>query len=472
MTVVPLMPNDSVAKIFRHRVQEMGPQVAMRQKVRGLWKPVSWARYGARARGLGLGLAAQGLGRQDRVVIMARPGPAWVMAEMAILAMGGIAVPVDLERQTQESVHILRDCGASFCFVENWEVAAQIHRHRQAVPALKKIIVMNPRTTLPTRDPMVISLRDVFTAASDAGTASTTLWETAIDATLAEDVALLIYAPGESAPSGGAMITHDNLVFQMMAAQSIMPLDARDRVLGFLNPAHMTTHLFDVFYHLVFAFTLYFPESAPSVGRDRRQVRPTVYWAPETHWESLRAEVRGVAGAASALQRLAVRGADALGQKRVQREMTGRAAPIWLKGIEAPFQAVVQRRVRGYLGLDQCRLAVALAGSAESAAEDVAAWAQVLGMDWVWALGQPQTTGLAWLKALKRRRPACDGPVPQTQTRLTPDGVLLVKGRHVCPGVWPVLDKNPREPGDWFTSGVRLGTLKSAPSVVARQKER
>ncbi len=461
MTVTPLLPNDSVAKIFWHRVQDMGSQIAMRQKVRGLWKPVSWTRYGARTRGLGLGLAAQGLGRQDRVVIVAKPSPIWMMAEMAVLAMGGIAVPVDPDCEAEQALHILRDCGASFCLVENWVAAEDLFRRHDEVPALKKIIVMEAGQSPEPHDPMILSLRDLIVSGHQAaGLSVQKTWEASIEATEARDVALLAYAPGEASPTG-AMITHDNLVFQMMAGQAFMPLGARDRVMSFLNPAEMTRHLFDVFYHLVFGFTLYFPESVSSVRRDMKEVQPTVFLAPLENWQDLHGEVSALVRTAPALQRLAVRAATALGRKRVQREVNGHSAPLWLLGAEAPFRPLVHKRIRRWLGLGACRLAL---GQADTDVSDHAEWAQILGLEWVWALGQAETTGLTLVRSLTRRRLMCDGPLPQTQLRTAPDGTLSVSGRHVCQGAWPVFDKKPFHAEEaWFATRIKLDERGDVP---------
>jgi len=448
MTMTPLLPNDSVVKIFLHRVKGMGPQIAMRQKVLGLWKPVSWTRYGARARGLGLGLVAEGLGRQDRVVIAARPSPTWMMAEMGVLAMGGISVPVDPAAALEQVVHILRDCGASFCLVENWAAAADVYQRREDVPALQKIIVLSSEPAPPSHDPMILSLRALFISGhQSAGVSAQKTWEASIDETQAQDVALLVYAPNEDAPSG-AMITHDNLVFQMMAAQTMIPIDTQDRVMSCLNPAEMTRHLLDVFYHLVFGFTLYFPESPASIRRDAVEMMPTICLAPVQNWQDLQEEVNGLISTAPAPQRLVVKAANALGRKRLRRQMKGRGIPLWLRGADSLFRPLVHRPMRRFLGLSACRLAL---GQADSQATDIDEWAQILGLEWAWALGQGETTGLTYLRVPGRRNALRDGPVHLTQHRTASDGTLLVKGRHVCRGTWPVLNKED----DWFATNLK-----------------
>ena len=56
---------DTIVKLFRHRVQQLGGKVAMREKNFGIWESFTWADYGNKAREIGMGLLALGLNRGD-----------------------------------------------------------------------------------------------------------------------------------------------------------------------------------------------------------------------------------------------------------------------------------------------------------------------------------------------------------------------------------------------------------------------
>ena len=58
---------DTIAKLFWHRVQQLGDKVAMREKNFGIWESFAWADYGHKAREIGMGLLALGLSRGDAV---------------------------------------------------------------------------------------------------------------------------------------------------------------------------------------------------------------------------------------------------------------------------------------------------------------------------------------------------------------------------------------------------------------------
>ncbi len=78
--------------LFRHRVQEMGERVAMREKEYGIWKPISWNEYGRRARAIGMGLAALGLRRGDVVAILSENNKEWIYTDIGAICAGGVAL--------------------------------------------------------------------------------------------------------------------------------------------------------------------------------------------------------------------------------------------------------------------------------------------------------------------------------------------------------------------------------------------
>ena len=81
---------DTIIKLFRHRVQQLGDKVAMREKNFGIWETFSWTTYGDRAREIAMGLIALGLKRGDVCSIVSDNNKEWLFADMGIQSSGGV----------------------------------------------------------------------------------------------------------------------------------------------------------------------------------------------------------------------------------------------------------------------------------------------------------------------------------------------------------------------------------------------
>ena len=82
---------DTIPKLFWRQVEARGGRTAFREKTLGIWQATSWRDYGARARAVGMGLAALGLERGDVVSILAETVPEWLYADMGTMGAGGVS---------------------------------------------------------------------------------------------------------------------------------------------------------------------------------------------------------------------------------------------------------------------------------------------------------------------------------------------------------------------------------------------
>ena len=127
--------------LFRHRVREMGERVAMREKAFGIWKAISWAEYGRRARAIGMGLVALGLERGDVVAILSENNKEWIFTDVGTICAGGVACGVYPTDSSNQVEYIVNNSKAKFLFVENEEQLDKFLAVRARVPSLEKVIV-------------------------------------------------------------------------------------------------------------------------------------------------------------------------------------------------------------------------------------------------------------------------------------------------------------------------------------------
>src|SRR5688572_25149881 len=114
------MSNDeTIVHVFWERVKTSPDRPAILHKVSGAFRPVIWREHGRLVELLAGGLLQAGVAKGDRVAILSNTRPHWTWADMAILSIGGITVPIYPTLNAPEIDYLLKHSGASGLILEN-----------------------------------------------------------------------------------------------------------------------------------------------------------------------------------------------------------------------------------------------------------------------------------------------------------------------------------------------------------------
>ena len=206
---------DTVVKLFRHRVGQLGDKVAMREKNYGIWESFTWSDYGRKAGEIGMGLLSLGLSRGDVCSIVSDNNKEWLFADMGILCSGGVTSGVYTTDSSQQLEYLANDSGTRFLFVENEEQLDKYLEVRENTPTIKKVIVFDPEGLHEFADDQVMMLEDLYELGRTHYENHPDLWDREIDRAKPEDLMVLIYTSGTTGPPKGAMISHLNAIYQI-----------------------------------------------------------------------------------------------------------------------------------------------------------------------------------------------------------------------------------------------------------------
>src|SRR4051794_4715694 len=165
-----------------------------------------------RLRDLALGLASLGVTRGERVAIMSESRPEWLLADLAILSLGAVTVPVYSTLTAAQACFIVRDAGAKLAFVSTAEQLDKLQRVRHELPLLQAIASFDP---IAPPSPSVLTLPDVAARGHARMMAE---WGVAREfrerARLVRpaDLATIIYTSGTTGTPKGVRLSHANLV--------------------------------------------------------------------------------------------------------------------------------------------------------------------------------------------------------------------------------------------------------------------
>ena len=187
-------------------------------------------------RKIGAYLAKKGLKRGDHIAVIGSNCPLWVAITAGIFHIGATLVPIDKNSSRDEINHILSASESKLVFTQAQTLADT------ALSTIESVLFSELRTivnTLSVMDAMV--LLDERPSQREAGP---------------NDLALLVYTSGTTGVSKGVMLTHKNILSNLEAIKSRIPLEPTDSILSILPLSHMFEFTAGTMYPLLSGSTI------------------------------------------------------------------------------------------------------------------------------------------------------------------------------------------------------------------------
>ncbi len=456
----------SIASMLEHRARTRPSRTILRQKDRGIWKEVSWAQLAARARQAGMGLRAIGFGPGDVACVLSETNPEWVYADLGALGVGGISsgiYPTDAPGQVE---HILRDSGARVVFVENEEQLDKALQVRSRCPALERVVIFDMKGLRELNEPGCESFEAFLARGAEYDAAHGGEWEQLVGAVSDGQLANLVYTSGTTGPPKGAMLTHRNILFQLVNLGPQLDFREGDERLAFLPMCHVAERVAGLYQSLYSGVVSNYIENADTLFENQREVQPTIALAVPRIWEKMQSAVTLRARDATFVQRHAYHWAIGAGLRLVDARLSGRGVPL-VRRLAFWAALPMLRNIRRELGLDRVRRAYV---GAAPIAPDLIRWYLALGIDMLEVYGMTECCGVATAMPATAIRPGWVGkPCPHTELAFSAEGEILLRGEHIFSGYW----SNPEKTADALRDGwLHTGDVGRADDGYVRVTDR
>lgn len=403
-----------------------------------------------RIRDLSLGLSSLGVTTGDRVVIMSESRPEWLVADMAILIQGAVVVPVYSTLTPAQAKYIIQDAGARIAFVSTAEQLEKIQRIRHELPMLEAVIVFEPPEKISTS---VLSLEAVATRGHARLMGEWGIGREFRDKAREvrpEQLATIIYTSGTTGEPKGVMLSHRNLVSNLIAGHAIVPVNDTDTSLSFLPLSHSFERLVSYVY-LANGVTIVFAESMETVGRDLVAVRPTVMTGVPRVYEKFQARILERGAALPQPRRTLFHWGVTVARARARAGAPGRSVGGVLGLESAVADRLVFAKIRASVG---GRLRCLVSGSAPLPL-DVAEFFAGIGLPITEGYGLTETSPVVTANPMGAPRLGTVGkPIPGVEVRIAEDGEVLVRGPNVMIGYYNKREDTAAVLKDgWFHTG-------------------
>jgi long-chain acyl-CoA synthetase len=412
------------------------PEPALIDARGGADRRVPAREVGAQVAGLALGLAKLGVQKGDRVALISGNRPEWHIVDFALHHLGAINVPIYTTLLPPQVAHILADSGAKVCIAETAELVGKVLEARRLCPELAHVLLMEGEPS-----PGVLALHQCLepVPVEKAGE----VLDGMLGNVSPQDLATIIYTSGTTGEPKGAMLTHDNFVWDALAAASVADWPPHKEVaLSFLPLSHVLERLVD---YLLFAYGATIAYCGIlEAGEALRRIRPHLFAAVPRFYEKVYDRIMAEGNHGSALKRKLFRAAV---EEALRAYRTGKKG-LWFKILDKLVLAKIRAAFGG-------RLRFSISGGAPLPVY-VGEFLHAVGIYVLEGYGLTETSPVISVNTTRKAKLGTVGPpIPGVEVKIAPDGEILTRGRHVMKGYWnkPEATREAIDPEGWFHTG-------------------
>jgi long-chain acyl-CoA synthetase len=237
-----------------------------------------WKKYGTRqvqqtVNELSAGLLSMGIGPgdmtvegRDKVAIICKNRPEWLMLDLAVQQIGAVLTPIYPTINVNELEFILNDAQVKIAFVNDEELYLKVLSIKSRVPSLKEIFtyehVANARHWKEVTAMSTPELQQRIKPIADK--------------IRYEDLATIIYTSGTTGTPKGVMLSHRNILSNVIACIPCFPPGEKSRALSFLPLNHIFERMVSYLY-LFRGTSIYYAESLETIGDNLKEVQPNMF---------------------------------------------------------------------------------------------------------------------------------------------------------------------------------------------------
>lgn len=260
---------NTLVDLYRHAVSKDKTD-AINFKKGDVWLGLSTSELALKVRMVTMGLYALGVKPGDHIGLLSENRVEWTIADLAVLNCAAADVPIYPTQAPKQVAYILNDSGAEILFISNQAQYDRIRESLNLCPKLRVIISFDPINAPSGKAMSLEELMNWGTAANDT---DPNVFESLQQSVTPDALATLIYTSGTTGDPKGVMLSHSNLVFNVLSTAKVMTVAEDEPALSFLPFSHIFERSV-IYYYLYTRAKIYYSSSIESVGKDLLEVKP------------------------------------------------------------------------------------------------------------------------------------------------------------------------------------------------------
>jgi len=443
---VPLHPVEptTLIAVYEQVLRDHPKPDTLIYKREGAWRSISTKEMLERARNVAAGLHSLGLRKGERVAILSDSRLEWVLADQGCILLGAVTVPIYPTLTAPQVGYILNDCAAQAVFVSNEEKLQQVQSALELCTSIRQVVLFD------SGDPNSLTLPQLEEKGRAARSQDPQLLSNIAGTITPEDLATIIYTSGTTGEPKGVMLTHANMVSNLIDSSNHFEFGEKDIALSVLPLSHIfERQAMNMYLH--HGMSVYFG-SLESLGENLKEVRPTVFVGVPRIYEKIIARVQDRAAQKGKANARIVTWAVETGKRWAQLTAAHTPVPVWLTIKHRLADLIVFEKLRKAMG---GRIRILVSGGA-ALSSDVALTFIGARLPIVQGYGLTETSPVITAGQLQDNRVGTAGkPIRHVEVRIAADGEIETRGPQVMLGYWnkPEQTREAFTEDGWFKTG-------------------
>ncbi len=447
---IPLYDDEPVtlAELFIHAVKKRPRENALNFKENGEWDSISTAEMISRIENVALGLYSLGIRAGDRVAVLAANSPEWTIVDAGCQFAGVVDVPVYTTLSPHLIRYIVNDSGAKVFFVENNERLEGIREIISELAAVEKVILFEEKETGLGNS---LSLSQLEESGEALKRERPDLIKGLTSEIKPDDVATLIYTSGTTGEPKGVMLSHENLLSNIIDAGEKFSFSADDIPLSVLPLSHVFERT-GMYLYIYNGMAVHYAESIEKTAENLNEVRPTIFVGVPRIFEKVYAQAKLAAASESRAKEMVFDWAIDVGKEYALKNEGREPITTTLALKYSVADKLVFSKLRQFFG---GRLRSCITGGA-ALSDSIYLIFTGAGISIMQGYGLTETSPvISSNNPVDFRLGTVGKPIRNVQVRIARDGEIEVTGPNVMLGYYgkPEATKNSFTSDGWFKTG-------------------
>ena len=238
-------------------------------KNNGVWIATSTKEYLEKANTISRALLRLGVNKNDKIAIISSSNRTeWNIMDIGVLQIGAQNVPIYPTISEVDYEYILNHSEATFCFVSDADILEKINLIKSNLKYLKEVYSFDLLTDCKNWEELLELGKDE---------SNQDVVEDRKKNVKPEELATIIYTSGTTGKPKGVMLSHNNIVSNVLDSASRIPFEEGTSVaLSFLPICHIFERVI-LYIYQYYSVSIFFAESIEKVSDNIKEVKPTVF---------------------------------------------------------------------------------------------------------------------------------------------------------------------------------------------------
>jgi long-chain acyl-CoA synthetase len=255
--------------LFRERVRRTPQQIAYRyfDKDNQIWQSLTWIEMSNQVAHWQAAFAQANLNPGDRVAVMLRNSPQWVMFDQAALGLGLVTVPLYTDDRPDNVAYIVAEAEVKWLLIDGANQWKRLHSVCKELNSLTRIVIVQDFEINNLADDRLITLTQWL---------STDTSSLRAQECHPHELASIVYTSGTTGRPKGVMLSHRNLLSNALAVSQCTYFSQDDLFLSFLPLSHTFERTGGYYLPMVIGATVAYARSIQQLAVDLAQLKPTI----------------------------------------------------------------------------------------------------------------------------------------------------------------------------------------------------